>query len=349
MQGRQRLLSMGTVDQAFATVLICTHNRATFLENALNSLARMQTTFSWELLVVDNGSTDGTAELLRSRAPGFPVPLRHLYEPRLGKSIALNAGIASAAGSIVVFGDDDQEFPPDWVERSCAPLVADPTLGYTGGRVLPLVSTPFPGWIDLQHSEYRSPLGVFDYGSDPFIFEERQRVAGGGNMAVRRTLLEQVGGFREDLGRRGRSLLGQEQAEFFSRTRALGARGAFVPEMRVWHHVPPDRLRKRYFVRWWFWKGIGHARWHAISGRTEYGLDLAGVPRLAGIPRFVFGESGRALLRAMIALVRWADASVRLLPILRLAYLAGYAFEARTRLRREAASGVGDLRPSGES
>lgn len=312
-----------------ATVLICTHNRAPLLDEALVSLAATRSSFAWDLLVVDNCSTDDTRSVIGARAASFPVPLHYLFEPRLGKSYALNTGIAAAAGGIIVFGDDDQRFAPDWVGRSCAPLLADATIDYTGGPVLPLFEAPPPRWLDLARAEYRAPLGLFDYGLQPFIFEERSRVAGGGNMAVRQALLAKIGGFREDLGRRGRSLLGQEQAEFFSRTRAAGVRGLFVPDMLVWHHVPIERLHRRYFLRWWFWKGIAHARWHAVAGRTEDGLDLVRAPRLRRVPRFLYGEGLRAILRSVKAIATCDGAAAVFLPVLRLAYLAGYASELR--------------------
>jgi len=136
-------------------------------------------------------------------------------------------------------------------------------------------------------------------------------------MAVRASLMARVGGFRVDLGRRGRSLLGQEQAEFFARTRAAGARGLYVPTMKVWHHVPAERLRRRYFIRWWYWKGIAHARWQGAAR--------------SGIPRWVPGEALRAGVRELRAQLRRDDAATQLLPALRVAYLAGYALESRRR------------------
>lgn len=332
---------MTSLSRPYASLLICTHNRSALLSDALGSLAQTRTTVPWELVLVDNGSRDDTRRIVAQHEATFPVPLRSVFEPRLGKSIALNTGIALAAGQVIVFGDDDQRFADDWVERSCAPLIENPEIDYTGGPVLPLIPPTIPRWLDLRHSEYRAPLGVVDYGTEPFIFEERKKIAGGGNMTVRRTLLDRVGGFSERLGRRGRSLLGQEQAEFFARSRAVGARGAFVPDARVWHHIHPERLHRRYFIRWWYWKGIGHARWHAMAGCTEYGLDMADVARVAGVPRFTFSEGARAVLGTFAQQVRRSAPPERLLPVLRLAYLAGYAAEAGARPRKPPA--VGDL------
>lgn len=283
------------------------------LAEAIATLQVSVTSHRWELVIVDNASTDDTADVVAAAARTFPAPLHYVCEPRLGKSFALNTGLRLVSGSIILFGDDDQHFHPDWIEAGCTPLLEDSAVCYSGGPVVPLLDGRRPAWLDLAHAEMRAPLGLFDYGPEPFVFEERHRIPGGGNMAIRAALAAQIGGFREDLGRRGRSLLGQEQAEFFARSRAAGARGVYVPGMIVYHHVPPERLRRRYFIRWWYWKGVAHARWQADTRD--------------GIPRFVYGESARALLALGRATAGRAPA--RLLPLLRLAYLTGYAVESR--------------------
>src|SRR5690606_28680361 len=107
-----------------------------------------------------------------------------------------------------------------------------------------------------------------------------------------------------ELGRTGRSLLGQEQAEFFARARAAGARGLYAPAMEVHHHVPAGRLTKDYYRRWWFWKGISRARVDAMHHRTELGLDLRTVPYIARAPRLSWGGLARSGLRLAAATAR---------------------------------------------
>jgi hypothetical protein len=164
--------------------------------------------------------------------------------------------------------------------------------------VTPRWEVPPPAWLDLTRGDLWGTLAILDYGAEPFVFEERRRIPLGVNLAVRRRLLERAGGFHPELGRRGRSLLGQEQAEFLTRAQRLGAKGIYVPAMRVAHHVPASRLTKRYFRRWWFWKGISRARVDAMHDRTELGLDLRTVPRVAGVPRYVWGQLPRLVLSA---------------------------------------------------
>ena len=270
------------------TILICTYNRAAMLGPTLDSLAalRCPPDIRWEVLVVDNNSRDETRTAVERRQVAFPVVLRYAFEPRQGKSFALNTGCTLASGSVIAYTDDDVRVPDAWLEQAVRPLVEREDVDYTGGPVRPIWEVPPPSWLDTS-GNLGGTVAVKDHGATPFIFEDRRKTPLGVNMAVRRELVERVGGFRVDLGRTGSSLLGQEQAEFFYRTRAVGARGLYVPEMVLEHHVPAARLTHRYFRRWWYWKGISQARVHRIHGRTELGLDLATVRRLAGVPLFI--------------------------------------------------------------
>ena len=310
---------MATLD---ASVLICTFNRAALLGEALDSLAEIASSRRWEVLIVDNNSSDETRSTVERRQATFPAALRYLFEPEQGKSRALNAGIAACEGRTIVFGDDDQRFDRHWIDEACAPLDADPRLAYTGGPVRPIWDAEPPSWLDLGQPQLLGPPGLFDYGPESFIFESRGKIAPGGNMAVRRSVFDDVGGFAVDLGRTGTSLLGQEQAEFFHRTRAAGITGIYVPSMIVFHHVPAERLTRRYFRRWWYWRGVSRARFDAIHPQ-EASVDRARVPQLFGVPRYM-------VKNAMIDACRWAvmtarrDAVTRLVAELRLAHAAGY-------------------------
>ena len=134
-------------------------------------------------------------------------------------------------------------------------MLDDPSIDYTGGPVRPIWEAPCPDWIDRDRADLWGTLAILDYGTEAFVFEDRRRVPLGANMAVRRSLIDRIGGFDPELGRRGRSLLGQEQAEFFCRSRAVDARGMYEPAMEVHHHVPAIRLTRDYFYRWWYLEG----------------------------------------------------------------------------------------------
>ncbi len=311
--------------QLDATVLICTYNRAARLAETLDSLAASHCVrpLRWNVIVVDNNSTDDTRTVVTSRIAAYPVELVYLFEPVQGKSNALNTGLAATASTLVVFTDDDVRVERGWLEASCAPMLDDATIDYTGGPVFPIWERPRPAWLDDQRSDLWGTLAILDYGDDPFVFEEKHRVPLGANMAVRRTLIDRIGGFDPKLGRTGNSLLGQEQAEFFCRSRAIGARGLYVPAMSLHHHVPASRLTPSYFRRWWFWKGISKFRLEQRHPVTELGLDLTRVPKVAGVPRFMVGSAlrdGAGWLRAVVAF----DPTDRMRHEMMLCYFAGY-------------------------
>jgi glycosyltransferase involved in cell wall biosynthesis len=332
-------ITSGTTPQVDATVLICTYNRAAYLGRTLDSLASMPPNpgFSWDLLVVDNNSSDETRAAVQSRIASFPVPLRYLFEPRQGKSNALNTGMSAAQARVIVFTDDDVEVGPGWIDAAVRPLLERSDIDYTGGPVRPIWGAPRPAWLD-ETGNLGGTIAVKDHGDRAFIFEDERKTPLGVNMAVRRSLIERIGGFRPDLGRNGRALLGQEQAEFFYRSRQAGAKGRYVPEMVLDHVVPASRLTRAYFRKWWYWKGVSHARVHGIHGRTELGIDTRRVPRLFGIPRFIYGNVVRNALAWLGAWIR-PNAAERAEHWLSLAYYAGYCREIwrPTTLGREAA------------
>jgi hypothetical protein len=137
------------------------------------------------------------------------------------------------------------------------------------------------------------------------VFEERRRVPLGANMAVRRTLIDRIGGFSPRLGRSsGTQILGQEVPEFLARARAVNSRGRYVPGMVVRHHVPAQRLTKTYFRRWWYGKGRSRAALERLQPITELGIDLNRVPHVLRTPRFMWRGAAEAMCG-------WADATLR--------------------------------------
>jgi glucosyl-dolichyl phosphate glucuronosyltransferase len=315
-----------------ATVLICTYNRAPLLAETLDSLRLQRATRPWDVIVVDNNSTDDTRAVVAERTAGYPVPLSYVFEPRQGKSSALNTGLACTSSDIVAFTDDDVRVGPGWLEAACSTLARDSAVEYVGGPVQPLWGGTPPPWFDRVRHDLWGTLALLDYGPDTFIFEERRKVPLGVNMAVRRRLFDRIGGFNAAFGRTGYALLGQEQAEFLTRSRASGAIGRYVPSMQLEHYVPEARLTKGYFRRWWFWKGVSRSRLDALHQLTETGLDLRSVPHVAKVPRFVWGMLPRAAWRWIQARIERDDCAA-VLEEMRLYYSAGYI---RARLSRTA-------------
>ena len=180
-----------------ATVLICTYNRASYLADTLDSIAALDTPagVSWDVLVVDNNSSDDTRAVVETRIARYPVPLRYLFEGTQGKSNALNTGMRATPARLIVFTDDDVRVPHNWLEAAVRPLLERADIDYTGGPVAPMWGAPCPRWLDPR-GNLGGTIAVKDHGPEPFVFEERWRTPLGVNMAVRRARIERIGGFR---------------------------------------------------------------------------------------------------------------------------------------------------------
>ena len=277
-----------------ATVLIPTFNRAALLDETLQSLRRLRLRAgrTWNVIVVDNNSSDDTRSVVERHGQDFPVPLRYLFEGRQGRSSALNAGIAASDGALVAMTDDDVRVDEEWLEAACAALLddADASMAYAGGPVTPRWEAQPPPWLDLTRGDLWGTIAIQDHGPHPFVYDDRRKVPLGANLAARRTLFDRIGTFRADLGRsNGTRVLGQEVPELLARARAAGFRGWYVPEMRVAHHVPASRLTRQYFRRWWFGKGVSRAVLEASRPVTELGVDLSTTPHVFGVPRYMYG------------------------------------------------------------
>jgi glycosyltransferase involved in cell wall biosynthesis len=272
------------------SVIIATFNRACDLTDTLKSLSQLRTARSWELIVVDNNSTDATRRVVDEAASAFPAPVRYVFETRQGRSPALNAGIRRALGDIIVTTDDDVRVETDWLDRIAEGLNR---LGcdYVGGRVLPIWQAPRPRWLPDRGGKHWAVIALLDYGDQPIEFGAR--VPLGVNMAFRRTAFDRAGLLDPDVGRKAGTLLGQEVREWCIRARAAGVHGCYVPDIAVRHVIPASRLRKSYFRRWFYWRGISRALLYERSGLDMEAPEQAppqtrSVPHVFGVPRYLY-------------------------------------------------------------
>jgi glycosyltransferase involved in cell wall biosynthesis len=288
------------------SVIVATFNRARDLDATLESLSRLATDRSWELLIVDNNSTDDTRAVVESWTLRFPVPLRYMVETRQGRSPALNAGIAASRGDILVTTDDDVRVEPDWLDR-VADAMGRLDCEYVGGRVLPIWPGPRPAWLPDRGGKHWAVIALLDYGDHPLEFGVR--VPLGVNMAFRRTAFDKAGPFDPDTGRKAGTLLGQEVREWCVRARAAGVRGFYVPEISLRHVIPAARLTKRYYRRWFYWRGISRALLYERAGldmeapeRTT--IDFPRAAHVFGVPRYLYRKAVAAVRDCIVALLK---------------------------------------------
>jgi len=280
------------VDAAMkVTVVLCTYNRCKSLATALESVAasQMPSSTSWEVLVVDNNSRDGTRDVVDEFSRRYPGRFRYMFEPRQGKSNALNAGIRQANGDVLAFMDDDVTVDPCWLSKLTVPLESGPWSG-AGGRVIPLWRTGRPKWLP-ESGDILAPLVSFNPGESPGILSEAPF---GTNMAFRKEVFERYGDFRTDLGPRPDNEIRSEDTEFGKRVMGGGEQLYYEPSAIVYHPVTPERLNKKYLLRWWFDKGRADV--------LEYGKHHDGTFLLAGVPLHLYKRIAAWSVRWAIAL-----------------------------------------------
>lgn len=270
------------------SVVVCTYNRSKMLEDLLATLdgQRVAASLSWEIVVVDNNSTDETAAVARRFAAQSAIPMTYVFEGRQGKSHALNAGIAAARGAVVAFTDDDCLAEPDWVQAVVSALERWQADGI-GGRILPQWAAAPPAWL-VREPHLWSSLAVMD---DSVVRQVRlgpwERQHGiriwGSNMAFQRSVFDRVGGFNTEIGPRGRKLYRGEDPEFVRRMVLAGFKVVYDPTPTVRHRIEADRMAKRYFRQHAFDSGEGQALASGLPhGRHVLGVSAYLVRRLAG-------------------------------------------------------------------
>ena len=276
------------------TIVLCTFNRCLSLPKALDSVVAqiLPESVAWDVLVVDNNSSDQTREVVEGYSRRYPGRVRYLFEPGQGLSRARNAGIRQSRGEIIAFIDDDVIAEPTWLQNLTASLDSGKWVG-AGGRIVPPLDFNPPDWFTVggEMDLVGALLPLFDLGDQP---GEMKRPPYGANMAFRKSMFDRYGVFRADLGRCGNSLLMGEDTEFGNRLIAAGECLHYEPSAVVEHPVPMERLSKKYFCAWWF-----------DYGRTRI-IERTARPPILGIPRKFFSLASLVLRFLTLRTLRWA-------------------------------------------
>ena len=242
------------------TVILCTYNRCQSLARTLDSIAVsiLAETIEWEVLVIDNNSSDQTAQIVEDFCCRFPGRFRYFLEPRQGKSHALNTGIREARGDVLAFVDDDVTVESTWLQNLTSPLQDHQWAG-CGGRILPEPGFVPPRWLALEGpcNLVGALCAYFDLGKVP---GELKTPPFGANMAFRKEMFTKYGNFRTDLGVFPHEKIGFEDTEFGRRLLDSEERLWYAPTAVVYHEVPNYRVRKEFLLAWWFDFGRGAVR-----------------------------------------------------------------------------------------
>ncbi|MCR5395405.1 MAG: glycosyltransferase [Bacteroidales bacterium] len=230
------------------TLIVCTYNRAKYIGNLLESIAQNDyPKDQYELLLVDNNSTDDTPQICEQFARRHPeVVFRYVQEHEQGLSAARNKGIKEAKGDIIVYIDDDALIDKHYIAYFAEFFEAHPEVMAAGGPIEPLYETQEPVWM----TKYTKALlcGWMNYG-DTVCEYPSGRYPGGGNAAYRKCVFDQVGLFNTALGRKGSSLMASEEKDIFDKMRTLGMAIRYLPGPVLHHIIPQAKLEKDYFER----------------------------------------------------------------------------------------------------
>jgi glycosyltransferase involved in cell wall biosynthesis len=257
-------------ERPFVSVAIPTWNRAEHLRICVESLMKQDYPRDhYEIIVVDDGSSDGTAgvvDSLRARSGGPAV--RYSYQAKTGVNAARNAALLRATGDPICFVDDDEEVPPSWLAALVESCLRHPDAGCVGGPMRLRCEGRPPRTCG------REPLGEseLDYGTESCDVE----YVWGGNMALRKAAVEEVGGFRQDL-----VLLGGTETEWQDRLHAAGGRVVYEPTAWLWHRRTQDQLRLRWLLIRHFRRGRGQAINGALAGQPFDSRRIRGAMRRA--------------------------------------------------------------------
>lgn len=275
------------------SVVLPTYNREPLLRRAVTALLRQSAPpASYEIVVVNNNCTDGTAAMLASIED---ARVRVLRETRQGLSHARNAGLAASRAEFVAFTDDDVEVAPDWVERLLEAFDAHPEADGVGGRVMPAWDGDPPGWLTRAHW---GPLALQDHGDGERVFDRATPIGLiGANVAFRRSVFERIGGFAEHVQRVKDGIGSTEDHELLNRLYAAGGRTIYSPRIVAYARVQAERLARAY-----------HRRWHEGHGQFSALMRLPETERARVAP---LGVPGHLVRSAVADAGHWLRSAAR--------------------------------------
>jgi glycosyltransferase involved in cell wall biosynthesis len=238
------------------SVIICTYNRAELLNKTLVSLLSLQELDRAEIIVVDNRSSDHTAEVVHRfiAAHGEFVNVTYYFEAEQGLSAARNAGIRLAAADIIAFLDDDAIPSPSWIRTIISAFERNPDMSAMGGPIAPIFESERPEWLT---GPLELPYTIVNLGTEEREYP-RSLNPFGANMAMRREALK-GNLFPLHLGRKGNLLLSGEESWVFMQIRGKGGLVKYHPDMAVDHFVPASRLTKEWVMNRYYCQGMSYA------------------------------------------------------------------------------------------
>lgn len=275
-----------------ATIIIPTMGgQRDYLVEALHSIEQQRLPRDeFEIIVVDNNSKVTLAEEVERFNRDKPHPIRYLHEPRVGSTEARHAGARAACGEILVYTDDDVLVSPDWLKSLLEPF-RNPQVGCVGGKTIAKWECPVPEWFPELR---KVTMGMLDLGNKTLEINWCQLWSN--NLAVRRSVLFQVGGFHPDMCGKGANKLfwygGDGECGLEQKILDHGYKLVYEPRAWIRHRVPASRATKAYICE--------RSYFSAVT------TSFAEVRRMKGVPlgpMWILIHSARCIIKAMAFLL----------------------------------------------
>lgn len=254
------------------TVAVCTFNRADNLPGLIAAIRQQECQVPFEILVVNNNSTDSTQGVLRELETLGGPPLRFVTETRQGIVHARNRAIDESANSrFLAFIDDDELPGPSWL-KAAADALQNEDAECVGGEIrIRLPDFPGPEWLTDDMLGF---LGRVEHSKEPFWITDRSTPVWSGNVAYNVTLFRDGLRFDACYNRAGRGIGGGEDAVMFWKLLEDKRRIRYRPDMWIEHLIDPEKIRRRYFLKLHFSRGRKFGQYET----RNYSHTLIGVP-----------------------------------------------------------------------
>jgi glucosyl-dolichyl phosphate glucuronosyltransferase len=264
-------------------VIICTYNRCEMLPKALDSMLSQESGgIRYEVIVVDNNSTDQTRLVCESYLSRGHHNMRYIFEAKQGISHARNTGISNARAPILAFTDDDVCVADNWVARIKQTFEENPGADGIGGKVLPQWESEPARWLTREHW---GPLALLDFGDSPVSVNASNPICLiGANFAFRREVFDHIGLFSPTLQRVGSGIGSMEDHELLLRLWRTNRQTLYTPDIVVKADVQSERLTKQYHRKW----HTGHGHFYAIMREEEIERSNA---RLFDVPAHLYKQA----------------------------------------------------------
>lgn len=248
------------------SIVVCTFNRIKDLTDTLDSLLNQkECPYEYKIIVVDNDSSDNTAEIVNDYIYKYGRHVRYVLETRRGVSFARNRGISESEGNIIAFADDDCIVDDRWI-NNIMQTFKKYKVDCVGGKILPLWGGTKPEWLVEQ---LYGRLALNDYGNDPITITKENGSVFTANAAFSKHLFDLYGGFQQNIIR-------GEDSAYIDMLLTHNIDIIHQPDIVVHHKIPKERLTKQYFIKWHRESGLACA--DTISYEKVKNI-LFGIPR----------------------------------------------------------------------